>query len=238
MLVTVVLRRRGRSITATRRATAADEWSDASRPASLRRLPELAIGVALGLAAGLAPGPMLALVLSAALEGGFVAGASVAFAPLLSDVIVVPVCVLVLDGLPDEAVAAIAVGGGVFIAWLGVRQFRAARRARSADERDASARLRRAVAVNLVNPHPWLFWIGAGGPLLLRAGDRSAWAAAAFVAGFYALLVGTKVVLAGLVAAGRRRLLAGRGYRLATSAAALLLVAAGVVLAIEGISAL
>lgn len=201
-------------------------------------MEQLAIGVALGLAAGLAPGPMLALVLAASLEGGFRAGAAVAAAPLASDVVVVPICVLVLDGLPDEAVAAIAIGGGGFVAWLGVQGLRELRRPPAAERGNASGRFRRAVAVNLANPHPWIFWIGAGGPLLLRAGDRSAGAAVAFVAGFYALLVGTKVVLAGLAAAGRRRLLAGRGYRIATTVSALLLVAAGVLLVVEGIRAL
>jgi hypothetical protein len=44
--------------------------------------------------------------------------------------------------------------------------------------------------------------------------------------------------MAGIVAAGRRRLLAGRGYRFATGGAALLLVAAGVLLAVEGVRAL
>jgi threonine/homoserine/homoserine lactone efflux protein len=28
-------------------------------------------------------------------------------------------------------------------------------------------------AVNALSPHPWLFWITAGGPLLVDAGDRS-----------------------------------------------------------------
>jgi threonine/homoserine/homoserine lactone efflux protein len=199
---------------------------------------ELAIGVALGLAAGLAPGPMLALVLAASLEGGFGAGARVAFAPLASDVLVVPLCVLVLGQLPDEVVAAIAVGGGAFVASLGVRELRAALGPLAAERAARVGRFRRSVAVNLLNPHPWLFWIGAGGPLLLRAGDRSAWRAAAFVVGFYALLVGTKVVMAALVAAGRRRLLAGRGYRVATAGAAVLLVAAGVLLAGEGVRSL
>jgi threonine/homoserine/homoserine lactone efflux protein len=200
---------------------------------------ELAIGVALGLAAGLAPGPMLALVLGGSLERGFAAGAKVAAAPLASDVLVVPLCVVVLGQLPDHVVAAIAIGGGAFVAWLGVRELRASLRPPDAAERGGgTGRFRRAVGVNLLNPHPWLFWISAGGPLLLRAGDRSVWRAVAFVIGFYALLVGTKIVLAGLVAAGRRRLLAGRGYRYATAGAALLLVAAGVVLAVEGVRAL
>jgi threonine/homoserine/homoserine lactone efflux protein len=200
-------------------------------------LEALGIGVALGLAAGLAPGPMLALVLSASLQGGFAAGARVAFAPLLSDLPVVPLCVLVLDGLPTRAVAAIAVGGGGFIAVLGIRALRApvlTAAAPPVGARDVG----RAVIVNLANPHAWIFWIGVGGPVLLRAADVSAWAAVAFVAGFYGLLVGTKLVLAAATAVGRRRLLAGRGLRNAMRLAAALLVAAGVLLIGEGIAAL
>ena len=67
---------------------------------------ELAIGVVLGLAAGVAPGPLLALVIGAALERGFQAGARVAAAPLLSDAPIVVLSVLVLEGLPDTLVAA------------------------------------------------------------------------------------------------------------------------------------
>jgi threonine/homoserine/homoserine lactone efflux protein len=197
-------------------------------------LEALGIGVALGLAAGLAPGPMLGLVLAASLQGGFRSGARVAAAPLLSDLPVVPLCVLVLDGLPGALVAAIAVAGGCFVAVLGIRGLRAplpTAPARPVGSRDVG----RAVLVNLTNPHPWVFWIGVGGPVLLRAADVSAGAAVAFVVGFYGLLVGTKVALAGLVAAGRRRLLAGRGLRVAMRAAAALLVAAGVLLIVEGL---
>jgi threonine/homoserine/homoserine lactone efflux protein len=200
-------------------------------------LEALGIGVALGLAAGLAPGPMVALVLSASLQGGFAAGARVALAPLLSDLPVVPLCVLVLDGLPTRAVAAIAIGGGAFVGVLGVRALRApvpVAAARPVGARDVG----RAVLVNLANPHPWIFWIGVGGPVLLRAAGVSTGAAVAFVAGFYGLLVGTKLVLAAATAIGRRRLLAGRGLPLAMRLAAVLLIAAGVVLIVEGVAEL
>jgi threonine/homoserine/homoserine lactone efflux protein len=197
-------------------------------------LRELGIGIVLGLAAGLTPGPLLALVLAASIERGFAAGARVAAAPLLSDAPVVVLCVLVLDELPDAVVSALAIGGGVFVVGLGVQALRDAGRpapAAAAAHREVG----RAVLINLANPHPWLFWISVGGPLLLRAADDSVAAAVAFLAGFYGLLVGTKVVLAAGVAAGRKRLLAGRGYALALRVAALLLVGAGVVLVIEGI---
>jgi threonine/homoserine/homoserine lactone efflux protein len=197
-------------------------------------LEALGIGVALGLAAGLAPGPMLALVLSASLQGGFVAGARVAAAPLLSDLPVVPLCVLVLDGLPDALVGAIAIAGGAFIAVLGIRGRRAPQAATAATRPVGVRDVGRAVLVNLANPHPWIFWIGVGGPVLLRAADASAQAAVAFVAGFYGLLVGTKVVLAAGVAIGRRRLLAGLGLAIAMRLAAALLIAAAVLLIVEG----
>jgi threonine/homoserine/homoserine lactone efflux protein len=197
---------------------------------------ELAIGVVLGLAAGVAPGPLLALVVGAALERGFRAGARIAVAPLLSDTPVVVLAVLVLEGLPDALVAACSIGGGAFVVALGIQELRSAP-AEPRPEAPGAARrdLLRAAAVNLVNPHPWLFWLGVGGPLLVRADDRSHWAAAAFLLGFYGLMIGTKVALAGAVAAGRRRLLAGRGYTIAVRATALLMVGVGVLLAIEGI---
>jgi threonine/homoserine/homoserine lactone efflux protein len=200
-------------------------------------LEALGIGVALGLAAGLTPGPMLGLVLSASLQGGFAAGARVAAAPLLSDLPVVPLCVLVLDGLPARVVAAIAIAGGALVAVLGIQSLRAPALDSAAVRPVGLRDVGRAVLVNLANPHPWIFWISVGGPVLLRAAGVSTMAAVAFVAGFYGLLVGTKLVLAAATAAGRRRLLAGCGLRIAMRLAALLLIGAGVLLISEGIGA-
>jgi threonine/homoserine/homoserine lactone efflux protein len=147
--------------------------------------------------------------------------------------------VLVLEGLPDALVAGCSIGGGAFVAFLGIRELRSAPAAPRAETAGAARRdVVRAAWVNLLNPHPWLFWLGVGGPILVRASDRSHWAAAAFLLGFYGLMIGTKVALAGAVAAGRRRLLAGRGYALAVRATALMMIAVGALLVIEGVRAL
>ena len=159
----------------------------------------VALGLALGLGAGLAPGPLLAVVVAATLDRGFAAGARVAVAPLVTDLPIVVLCVLVLQGLPDEALAALSVAGAAFVAYLAVDALR------STDPAAApSADLRRGALVNALSPHPWLFWISVGGPLLVEAAEDSVAAAAGFVVAFYVLLVGSKVVIAGLVAAGRR----------------------------------
>jgi threonine/homoserine/homoserine lactone efflux protein len=163
----------------------------------------VALGLALGLGAGLAPGPLLALVVAATLDRGFAAGARVAVAPLVTDAPIVALCVLVLSRLPDPALAGLSFAGAFFVGYLA---FDAARRPPpDAPEPSAARDLRRAATVNALSPHPWIFWITVGGPLLVDAADRDPLLAVAFLVAFYALLIGTKLVLAGLVAAGRNR---------------------------------
>ena len=166
-------------------------------------MESLLLGLSLGLGAGLAPGPLLALVVRATLRHGFAAGARLAFAPLLSDAPIVVVAILVLGHLGDTALAALSAAGAVFVAWLAWD----ALHERAEPTAAPSGDLRRAVAVNALSPHPWLFWATVGGPLVVEAGGAGG---AAFIAGFYATLVGTKVAIAGIVEAGRRR---GSGRR-------------------------
>lgn len=187
-------------------------------------MDELLLGLSLGLGAGLAPGPLLALVLGATAERGFAAGARIACAPLLSDVPIIVLCVLVLGQLPDAALGALGVAGGLFVVHLGIDALR--RRGHEARTTTAAGDLRRGALVNALSPHPWLFWLGAGGPIVLDAGG--AVPAAGFLAGFYVLLVGSKLALAAVVARHGRR--PGTA-----TVAAVLLVAAGVALVVEGV---
>jgi threonine/homoserine/homoserine lactone efflux protein len=106
------------------------------------------------------------------------------------------VCVLVLRELPSEVLAALSAAGAVFVAWLAWEALHG-----SSDE-TATGDLRRAVVVNALSPHPWLFWVTVGGPIVVDAGRTGG---AAFIAAFYAMLVGTKVAIAAVVEAGRRR---------------------------------
>ncbi|PSL52569.1 LysE type translocator [Saccharothrix carnea] len=92
--------------------------------------------------------------------------------------------------------------------------------------------LRRAVLVNLLSPHPWIAWATALGPLTITTWRASAGAGAALLIGFYLTLVGGKVVIAVLVARGRRHL-GDTGYRRALTVAGALLVLAGVAMGVE-----
>ena len=189
----------------------------------------VALGLALGLGAGLAPGPLIAVVVAATLDRGFAAGARVAAAPLITDLPIVLICALVLQGLPDEVLALLSLAGAAFVVHLAIDALR------PPDPAAATASdLRRGALVNVLSPHPWLFWITVGGPLLVDAAERSVASAIGFVGAFYLLLVGAKIALAGLVAAGRRD--SWRGAVRPVSA--VLLGLAAVALLADGISRL
>jgi threonine/homoserine/homoserine lactone efflux protein len=188
------------------------------------------LGLSLGLGAGLSPGPLLALVVRASLQRGFGAGVQVAVAPLIVDAPIVVASLLVLHTLPEQALGGLAVAGGLLVAYLGVEALRGGHE----DEPETAAMgdLRRGALVNLASPHPWLFWIAVGGPIVVGADGAAP--AAGFIAAFYLVLVGSKVALAAVVAGGRR-LLGTTGYAWALRGAGLLLVAAGAALLAEGI---
>ncbi|MBB5804060.1 threonine/homoserine/homoserine lactone efflux protein [Saccharothrix ecbatanensis] len=97
---------------------------------------------------------------------------------------------------------------------------------------DNSGALKRAVVVNLLSPHPWIAWATALGPLIITTWRESAGAGAALLIGFYATLVGGKIVIALLVARGRSRL-GDTGYRRALACAGGLLVLVGIVMGVE-----
>jgi threonine/homoserine/homoserine lactone efflux protein len=202
----------------------------------------LLLGLSLGIGAGIAPGPLLAVVVRSTLEGGFGAGARVAVGPLITDLPIIAIAAVLAAALPDEALAALGVAGGAFLVWLGVEALRdvpapveAAAGAPEPAAAGASGSFRRGALVNLLNPHPWVFWIAVGVPIL---GDGSAADAALFLIPFYIMLIGCKLVVAAVLGAGRDRLLRGPGYRWALRGSGVLLLAAGVALAVEGLSGL
>ena len=169
-------------------------------------------GLLLGLGAGLAPGPLLALVMTESLRAGTAAGIRVAIAPLLTDTPIVALTWSLAGSLDAESpwLAALSLAGAVVVAHLALAQWRFALPV--PDSTQITGALRRGVAVNLLSPHPWLFWTTVGGPLLVSASNRSFWLAVAFLFAFYSLLVGTKVALA-LLTAQWGRSLTGVAYR-------------------------
>ncbi|MBK8047981.1 MAG: LysE family transporter [Anaerolineales bacterium] len=173
-------------------------------------MTSLLAGLSLGLSAGITPGPLLTLVVTRTLSRGFAAGARVAIAPLLSDLPIIVITLLLFNAMPPWLEMALTVIGGLFLIYLGVETMRSAKgatlQALGGEPATANVDLWHGMLVNLLSPHPWLFWIAVGSPTLTHAWRISPLNAAAFLAGFYVLLVGGKIAVAFGVAGGRRYL--------------------------------
>ncbi len=195
----------------------------------------LAAGAILGLAAGLSPGPLLALVLAQTLRHGPREGAKVAVSPLVTDLPILLVCGLVLAGVrhQDAILGLVSLAGAAVLLRLGLDSLRS--RGLRADVRAAEPRsLLRGVLVNALSPHPYLFWLTVGMPLVLRDWAREPAAAVAFLAAFYVCLVGSKLGVV-LVCHRSRGLLSGAAYVWTMRLLGLLLLGFAAFLARDGL---
>jgi threonine/homoserine/homoserine lactone efflux protein len=190
----------------------------------------LLIGLGLGVGAGLAPGPLLALVISTSLARGFGAGLRVALSPLVTDSIMIAVSVLLVRELPARAAGVLGVVGGLYVVWLGVEALR--EQPVALETADGPDPLRRGALVNLLSPHPWLFWLTVGGSVVVSAWAEAPAYAVLFVVAFSLTLIGTKTVVAAVVATSRKAL-TERGLHRAQRASGALLLLTGVLLAAE-----
>ena len=175
----------------------------------------LASGALLGLSAGLAPGPMLALVLAQTLRHGSREGCKVALTPLVTDAPIIVVALALAAKLAKLhlLLGMVSIAGAIFVLYLAWESFGPVREMTSTPaERPRS--WPKGIVTNLLNPHPWLFWLAVGAAILAKAIDQSWLEATAFLFGFYLLLVGSRVMVA-LLAGRSRSLLAGRPYRVA-----------------------
>lgn len=194
-------------------------------------LSSILAGCVFGLSAGAAPGPLLTLVLTETLTQGLRGGVRVALSPLLTDPPIILLSTLLLAELArfSWALGLLSAAGGLVVLHM-ARQTWNAPPALTPGMEGRCLSLRKGVITNLLNPHPYLFWIGVGAPLLVRGYQEHGPAAPMlFLGAFYACIVLAKVSLA-LLAARSRMFLRGRAYGLLLKALALLLAAFGLLL--------
>ncbi|MGE4557677.1 MAG: LysE family translocator [Desulfovibrionaceae bacterium] len=161
-------------------------------------------GAVLGLSAGLAPGPLLALVISETLQRGVKAGVGVALSPIVTDFPIILLTLLLLaqlSGLHD-VLGIISLLGGAVILHMGIDSLRP-NPTECVGSGTGRRSLMKGVLANACNPHPYLFWLSVGGPIMSKALSQGIAALAAFIGCFYLSLIGAKVLLAILV--GRSR---------------------------------
>jgi threonine/homoserine/homoserine lactone efflux protein len=157
-------------------------------------------GLILGFTAGMAPGPLLTLVVSQSLSYGIKEGVKVALAPLLTDTPIILATVFLGSRLAADSpvLGLLALSGAVYICWLAWESLTIKPVTRNDPARQPHS-FRKGVLANVFNPHPYLFWITVGTPLLVSSWALNPTDTVLWLMGFYVMLVGSKVVLATLV---------------------------------------
>jgi threonine/homoserine/homoserine lactone efflux protein len=191
-------------------------------------LEYIIIGGGFAFAAAAQPGPLQAFLISRVAADGWRRTLPAAIAPLISDG---PIAVLVLTLLHNVARGFESflkgIGGVVFL-FFAAKAFLEWRRARLGVEREAQSSPRtllQAVAVNAVNPGPYLGWSLILGPNFLEGWARSPACAVALVVSFYVVMLASLALFILLIGAtsflgsrGRRGLLLASSFALAAIA--------------------
>jgi threonine/homoserine/homoserine lactone efflux protein len=156
---------------------------------------------------GLTPGPLHSLIVATALKRGTRPALRLAVAPLLSDLPAVALSLLVAATMSDGVARALAIVGGLFLIALGVKSMGDAEESTLPPESDQALKdYFRGAFVNVLNPNPWLFWLGVGAPLLRNSWGRGVGYGFLWLLVFYVGLVGVKIVFAIAIGASRGRL--------------------------------
>ncbi len=198
----------------------------------------MTIGIVLGLSAGFAPGPLLTLVISETLQHDIKAGVKVALAPIATDLPIIILTVFILAKLSNfrGMLGAISLAGGILILYMGYKGIRAGGvEFRLSKENPRS--WTKGMIVNALNPHPYLFWLTVGAPIIAKAANQGILVPSAFIASFYVFLVGSKIGLAILVGKSKS-FLAGNWYMYTMRFLGLVLCVFAVVLFRDGLKLL
>jgi threonine/homoserine/homoserine lactone efflux protein len=163
-------------------------------------------GFGLGLAAAAQPGPFQTYVISQALSRGWQRSWPIAFAPLLSDGLVITVVLLALSHMPSGLQNILFIASGIFILYL-TYNAAIAWRASAAGPIEEGAKgyeLIRATLLNVINPNPYIYWSLVNGPILLAAWRQAPINGISFVVSFYSTFVICLIGIIFVFSASRR----------------------------------
>ncbi|MCG8700411.1 MAG: LysE family translocator [Bacteroidales bacterium] len=157
-------------------------------------------GILFGLSAGFSPGPLSTLVISETLRHRRIEGIKVALVPLLTDLPIILISIFLLSkiGNSEFVLGIISVLGAGFVAYLGVKNL-GMKGVELHVSKENVRSIQKGIVVNVLSPHPYIFWVMVGAPTVLKAHEANNIASFSFVIAFYILLVGAKLLLALLV---------------------------------------
>ena len=198
----------------------------------------LVFGLVMGFTAGLSPGPLLTLVITETLQHGIRAGVKVALAPVITDAPIIILMLLVVDQLSsfNNIAGILSLMGSCYVFYMAYDSARL-KQPTNSHTKEKPKSITKGVLTNLLNPHPYLFWLAVGAPTIVKSTSVHSIAPILFIAGFYLPLIGSKILLAILI--GKyRTLLSGESYKNVMRFLALLLAIFAALLFFDGLKLL
>lgn len=170
------------------------------------------LGISLGLAAGFSPGPLFAMVISQTIKYGLKEGAKAALSPIITDLPIIIIATLLLSNIYayKPLLGLISIAGGIFLLFLAYENLKIKEVNDEFDTPETNS-IAKGAAVNALSPHPYLFWITVGSPIIIDAYMQGVFYVSGFILSFYICLVGAKIILA-VIVNNSRNFLKGKAY--------------------------
>ncbi|MCF7942231.1 MAG: LysE family translocator [Spirochaetia bacterium] len=153
-------------------------------------------GSLLGLTLGSSPSPVMTLTISKTIRYGAIEGIKIACAPLITDFPIAVISILIFSRLPnrEQYLGVIFILGALFIARLGIRGIRTKGLDIDPGKENPDS-FKQGVITNFLNPNVYVFWFTIGSVAVVESWSKNPLSSILYLVGFYALLIGTRVVL-------------------------------------------
>ena len=149
-------------------------------------------GLSFGFIAASQPGPFQTYLISQTLTRGWKQTLPAALAPLISDGLIILICVLILSQVPAWLQRILYIAGGLFVLYLSYGTYKTWKDFNPtipAIESGAQQSILKATLMNIFNPNPYIFWTLVTGPILLKGWRETPVNGIGFLAGFYITLI-------------------------------------------------
>jgi threonine/homoserine/homoserine lactone efflux protein len=191
-------------------------------------------GLPLGLTAAVMPGPYQLFIFSEAAKKGWRKTILLSIVPLLSDGPIILSLFFLLRQTPDWFLTLLKILGGLFILYLAYGAYKSSNQMLELNQQATQHYgLLKGIAMNFLNPNPWIFWSVVGIPILLEGLKHSTSVGLSFILGFYLAMIPTLVVMIIVFAVAQR--LGPRLNQMLQRIAALLLAAFGLYQLYQGL---
>ena len=188
-----------------------------------------------GLSAGFSPCPLTVLVISETMRHNVQAGKKAGLAPLICDAPIILLTLLVIAKFSNTNLflAGVSFIGAIYITFLGFKNLQT-KPLEFSTIKEKEKSLQKGIIVNFLNPHPYLFWLTVGAPILVKASLLGWPAPVLFLFCFYSVLVGSKFLIA-YIAGTSRRFFTGNFFLYLNKFMGILLILFAILLVKDGI---